>query len=292
MAGIFAILSKLGVYVLLRLIMLTSGDGTALTEVAQTVLLFGGLATITFGAIGVLASQALGRLAGYSVLVSTGTLLTIIGVGGETSASGALFYMVSSTLTIAAFFLLIELIERGQDAGASVLAVSMEVYGDADEDDADDEIGVTMPGTMAVLAFCFSACAILLSGLPPLSGFVAKFAILSGMIGSGAGSDTAISTSAWVSATLLILSGLCALIAMTRSGIRTFWASIEGTVPRVLVIEVAPVLMLLTLTLVLTIGAGPVMRYMQETTATLSEPRNYINAVFEARRVGQEAARP
>lgn len=291
-AGIFAILSKLGVYVLLRLIMLTSGDGTALTEVAQTVLLFGGLATITFGAIGVLASQALGRLAGYSVLVSTGTLLTIIGVGGETSASGALFYMVSSTLTIAAFFLLIELIERGQDAGASVLAVSMEVYGDADEDDADDEIGVTMPGTMAVLAFCFSACAILLSGLPPLSGFVAKFAILSGMIGSGAGSDTAISTSAWVSATLLILSGLCALIAMTRSGIRTFWASIEGTVPRVLVIEVAPVLMLLTLTLVLTIGAGPVMRYMQETTATLSEPRNYINAVFEARRVGQEAARP
>ncbi|MCX8999543.1 monovalent cation/H+ antiporter subunit D [Rhizobiaceae bacterium BDR2-2] len=289
-AGIFAILSKLGIYILLRLVMLTSGDdGTLLTDVARFVLMAAGMATVTFGAIGVLASQALGRLAGYSVLVSSGTLLLVIGFGGADAAAGALFYLISSTLTIAAFFLLIELIERGQDAGASVLAVSMEVYGDVDEDDSDDEIGVIMPGTMAVLAVCFSACAILLSGLPPLSGFVAKFTILTGMIGAGGG---VIGAAAWLSAGLIIVSGLCALIAMTRSGIRTFWASIEGTVPRVLVIEVAPVLMLLTLTLALTVGAGPVMRYMEQTAAALSEPRNYINAVFEARRVGQEATRP
>ncbi len=289
-SGIFAILSKLGIYVLLRLTMLTSGDGPELSQVAHYVLLAGGLATVTFGAIGVLASQALGRLAGYSVLVSSGTLLAVLGLGGV-STSGALFYLISSTLTVAAFFLLIELIERGQDAGASVLAVSMEVYGDADEDESDDEIGVTMPGTMAVLAVCFSACAILLSGLPPLSGFVAKFAILTGVIGSGT-ADSAIGGFAWLAAALIIFSGLSALIAMTRSGIRTFWASIEGTVPRVLVIEMAPVLILLTLTLALTIGAGPVMRYMEETAATLSQPRNYINAVFEARRAGQEEARP
>ena len=289
-SGIFAILSKLGIYVLLRLTMLTSGDGQALSQVAHYVLLAAGLATVTFGAIGVLASQALGRLAGYSVLVSSGTLLAVLGLGGV-STSGALFYLISSTLTVAAFFLLIELIERGQDAGASVLAVSMEVYGDADEDETDDEIGVTMPGTMAVLAVCFSACAILLSGLPPLSGFVAKFAILTGVIGSGT-ANSAIGGFAWLAAALIIFSGLSALIAMTRSGIRTFWASIEGTVPRVLVIEVAPVLILLTLTLALTIGAGPVMRYMEETAATLSQPRNYINAVFEARRAGQEEARP
>ena len=289
-SGIFAILSKLGIYVLLRLTMLTSGDGQALSQVAHYVLLAAGLATVTFGAIGVLASQALGRLAGYSVLVSSGTLLAVLGLGGV-STSGALFYLISSTLTVAAFFLLIELIERGQDAGASVLAVSMEVYGDADEDETDDEIGVTMPGTMAVLAVCFSACAILLSGLPPLSGFVAKFAILTGVIGSGT-ANSAIGGFAWLAAAHIIFSGLSALIAMTRSGIRTFWASIEGTVPRVLVIEVAPVLILLTLTLALTIGAGPVMRYMEETAATLAQPRNYINAVFEARRAGQEEARP
>lgn len=288
--AIFAILSKLGIYVLLRLTMLVFGEGTLpMADIARSVLLYAGLATVVFGAIGVLASQALGRLAGYSVLVSSGTLLAVIGLGGATASSGLLFYLVSSTLTIGAFFLLIELVERGQDAGASVLAVTMEVYGDVDEDESDDEIGVTMPATMAMLSVCFSACAILLSGLPPLSGFIAKFTILSGVIGTNAPATT---PAAWATAALIILSGLCALIAMTRSGIRTFWASIEGTVPRVLVIEMAPILILLGLTLGLTAGAGPVMRYMDETTVMLSNPRNYIDAVFEARRIGQEAIRP
>ncbi|MCA0256214.1 MAG: monovalent cation/H+ antiporter subunit D [Proteobacteria bacterium] len=289
-AGIFAILSKLGIYIILRLSMLVLGNDTLpMASMARDVLLYAGLATVVFGAIGVLASQALGRLAGYSVLVSSGTLLAVIGFGGATASSGALFYLVSSTLTMGAFFLLIELVERGQDAGASMLAVTMEVYGDVDEDEADDEIGVTMPATMAVLSVCFSACAILLSGLPPLSGFVAKFTILSGVIGANAPTAT---SAAWITATLIILSGLCALIAMTRTGMRTFWASIEGTVPRVLVIEVAPVLILLTMTLALTAGAGPVMRYMDDTITMLSDPRNYINAVFEARRIAEGAIKP
>ena len=170
-----------------------------------------------------------------------------------------------------------------------MLAVTMEVYGDVDEDEEDDEIGVTMPATMAVLSVCFSACAILLSGLPPLSGFIAKFTILSGVIGANAPTAT---SSAWLTSSLIILSGLCALIAMTRTGMRTFWASIEGTVPRVLVIEVAPVLILLTMTLALTAGAGSVMRYMDDTTAMLADPRNYINAVFEARRIVEEGVQP
>lgn len=289
-AGIFAILSKLGIYIILRLSMLVLGNDTLpMASLARDVLLYAGLATVVFGAIGVLASQALGRLAGYSVLVSSGTLLAVIGFGGATASSGALFYLVSSTLTLGAFFLLIELIERGQDAGASMLAVTMEVYGDVDEDEEDDEIGVTMPATMAVLSVCFSACAILLSGLPPLSGFIAKFTILSGVIGANAPTAT---SSAWLTSSLIILSGLCALIAMTRTGMRTFWASIEGTVPRVLVIEVAPVLILLTMTLALTAGAGPVMRYMDDTTAMLADPRNYINAVFEARRIVEEGVQP
>lgn len=290
--SLFAILSKLGIYIILRLLMLVGGEDLAIGSFGGSVLLYGGIATIAFGAIGVLASQALGRLGGYFVLVSSGTLLAAIGFGSVASAPGALFYMVSSTLTMGAFFLLVELIERGQDAGASVLAVSMEVYGDADEDETDDEVGVIMPGTMAVLAVCFSVCAILLSGLPPLSGFIAKFALLTGIIGASAPGGESLGAQAWLVAGIIIFSGLSALIALARTGIRTFWASIEGTVPRVLVIEVAPVLILLTLTLALTVGAGPVMRYMEATTATLTEPRNYINAVFEARRIGQEATRP
>jgi multicomponent K+:H+ antiporter subunit D len=282
-AGLFAIMSKLGIYVILRLTMLLFAEGPS-AGFGAVVLLYGGMATLIFGIIGVLASQALGRVAGFSVLVSSGTLLMVLGINDGAVSSGALLYLVSSTLTISAFFLLIELVERGQDAGANVLAVTMEAYGDADEQVPDQEEGVTMPRTMAVLGICFAACGILLSGLPPLSGFIAKFAMLSAMMGTGA-IGVPPTAAVWVLIVLMILSGIAALVSMTRAGIRTFWSSIEGTVPRVLVIEIVPVLFLLSLTLALTIQAGPAMQYMDTTIRTLSKPSNYINAVRDAVRV-------
>jgi len=279
-AGVFAILSKLGIYVILRLTMLLFGVGPS-AGFGSTFLLYGGIATLIFGTIGVLASQALGRLAGFSVLVSSGTLLMVIGISDGAVSSGALLYLVSSTLTISAFFMLIELVERGQDAGANVLAVTMEAYGDADEYEPEEGDGVTMPGTMAILGTCFAACAILLSGLPPLSGFIAKFAMLSAMMGTGA-IGVPPTAAIWTLSILVILSGVAALISMTRAGIRTFWTSIEGTVPRVLVIEILPVMFLLALTLALTVQAGPAMQYMDTTIRTLANPKLYIDAVRNA----------
>lgn len=293
-AAIFAIMSKVGIYVIARLSFLlfgqTAGESAGFGHDA---LLVGGIATIVFGTIGVLASQALGRLAGFSVLVSSGTLLAAMGTGNPTVAAGALYYLVSSTLTISAFFLLIELVERGQDAGANVLAVTMEAYGDGEEDEEEDEVGVTMPGTMAVLGTCFAACGILLAGLPPLSGFIAKFSMLSAILNpSGLGANDSVSTLSWWIVFLIVFSGLAALISMTRAGIRTFWGSLEGTVPRVLVIEIAPILLLLGMTLAMTVAAGPIMRYMQETARILDLPESYIQGVMTAPRAvsGQGAA--
>jgi multicomponent K+:H+ antiporter subunit D len=279
-AGIFAIMSKLGIYIILRLTMLLFGEGPS-AGFGADVLLYGGVATLIFGTVGVLASQALGRLAGFSVLVSSGTLLMVLGINDGAISSGALLYLVSSTLTISAFFMLIELVERGQDAGAIVLAVTMEAYGDADDDEPEEGDGVTMPGTMAILGICFAACGILLSGLPPLSGFIAKFAMLSAMMGTGA-IGVPPTAAVWVLVFLVILSGIAALISMTRAGIRTFWSSLEGTVPRVLVIEIVPVMFLLFLTLALTVQAGPAMQYMDTTIRSLSNPRIYIDAVRNA----------
>ncbi len=286
--GIFAIMSKVGIYVIARLSFLlfgqTAGDSAGFGHDA---LLIGGIATIVFGTIGVLASQALGRLAGFSVLVSSGTLLAAMGTGNPMVAAGALYYLVSSTLTISAFFMLIELVERGQDAGANVLAVTMEAYGDGDDDDEEDEVGVTMPGTMAVLGTCFAACGILLAGLPPLSGFIAKFSMLSAILNpQGLSANNTVSTLSWWLVFLIVFSGLAALISMTRAGIRTFWGSLEGTVPRVFVIEIAPVMLLLAMTLAMTVQAGPIMRYMQETARILDLPESYIQGVMTAPRAG------
>jgi multicomponent K+:H+ antiporter subunit D len=289
-AAIFAILSKVGVYVILRLSLLFFVETPDSSPGFGSWLLFiGGMATIAFGTIGVLASQALGRLAGFSVLVSSGTLLATMGLLQVEVTAGALFYLVSSTLAIAAFFLLIELIERGQDSVANVLAVTMEAFGeDGDEEEEEEVVGVSIPGTLAILGISFAACAILLAGLPPLSGFVAKFAMLTAMLNpDGFGQGGAVHPSAWWLVAMLIISGFAALISMSRAGIRAFWAPLEVRVPRVLLVEIAPVAVLLVMTLALTTQAGPVMRYMEATATSLYAPQSYIEGVMEAPRASR-----
>ncbi len=291
-AAVFAIMSKVGIYVLLRLSPLMFGISAGSSYgFGNDWLYFGGMVTLAFGLIGVVASQAMGRLASYSILVSSGTLLAAIGSGNTAMTGAALFYMVSSTLTIAAFFLLIELIERGQDAAANVLAVTMEAYGDDEEEEDEDEVGAVLPATLAVLGTFFGICAILLIGLPPFSGFIAKFLILAAVFNGDSPTPQLampVSPASWALVALLLLSGLSALIAMTRTGIRTFWASLEGNVPRVLVREVVPIAGLLAICLALTIAAGPAMRYMDETARSLHNPASYISSVLNAPRAGTE----
>ena len=173
--------------------------------------------------------------------------------------------------------MLVELVERGQDAGALVLAVTMELYGDADNEVPEEGQGATMPATLAILGICFAACAVLLSGLPPLSGFVAKFIMLSALVGPGSvGAPTA---TAMLFIFLIILGGLATLIAFTRAGIRTFWSSIEGTVPRVLVLEIVPIMLILAITASLAVKAGPALAYTDATVRTIADPQVYIEAV-------------
>jgi multicomponent K+:H+ antiporter subunit D len=288
-AAIFAVMSKVGIYVVLRLWLLLFGPGAG--ESAQfggDWLLYGGMTTIAFGMFGILAAQETGRLAGYAVLVSSGTLLAAIGFGQAGVTAGALYYLVSSTLTISAFYLLIELVERGRELGADMLAVTREAYGEGDEDETEEEavVGFAIPGTMALLGISFLFCAVLLAGLPPLSGFIAKFAMLASLLdAAGSGPVPAID---WGYVALMILSGLAALIAMLRAGINAFWAE-EREVPRVRVIEMAPIAVLLALTLVLTLQAGPAMRYMETTARALHDPVQYIDGVLAAPRIGREA---
>jgi multicomponent K+:H+ antiporter subunit D len=289
-AALFAIMSKLGVYVILRLWTLAFGPGAgALAGFGGEWLLFTGMLTIAFGTIGVLASQSLPRLAGCSVLVSSGTLIAAIGTGGGTVIGSALFYLVSSTLGIAALFMLVELVERMRDPGADVLAVTMEAYNESNEDDPGEEIGVAIPATIAILGGSFIACALLLAGLPPLAGFIGKFGIMAALLQTDGSS---VQASAWILIGLLTVSGLATLIAMTRTGISSFWARIDDSVPRVRVIEMTPVVCLLLLCLGLTVGGGPAMRYMEATTKALQAPQDYVTGVLGAPRVGSADGGP
>lgn len=281
-SAVFAIMSKIGVYIILRLWLLLFGEASgASAGFGGTWLLYSGIATLAFGAIGVLASQSMVRLASYSVLVSSGTLIAVIATGYASVTAAALFYLISSTLGLSAFFMLTELLGRGDELGADMLAVTREAYGDDDEDNLkeDAEIGVAIPATAALLGLCFIGCALVLTGLPPLSGFLAKFAMLTALFNSSKG-DVAVPVVTWALLALLILSGLMTLIAMTRAGIRTFWTPEAWTAPRVRIIEMMPVAVLIAACAMLTVQAEPAMRYMQAAATSLHAPEDYIRSVL------------
>ncbi|MGE3712275.1 MAG: monovalent cation/H+ antiporter subunit D [Hyphomicrobiaceae bacterium] len=283
-AAIFAVLTKVGAYIVLRLwLLLFGGEAGASAQFGGEWLLLGGMATVAFGAIGSLASQDMARLAAFSVLVSSGTVLAAIGMGQVGVTGAALFYLISSTFGLGAFFLLIELVERGREPGADVLAVTREIYGDENELEDSVEVGIAIPATMGILGLAFIGCALVISGLPPLSGFIAKFALLTAALNPQAAQDDAVPIAAWILLVAVMLSGLAALIAMTRAGIRTFWASPDRTVPRVRLIEIAPVAALLLLCAIQTIQAGPIMRFMQATAQSLHAPHDYIRGVLGSR---------
>ncbi len=276
-AALFAVLTKVGVYVVLRTWSLFFGSQAgASAGFGSEWLTYGGMATLAFGTIGVLASQELSRLASYSLLVSSGTLLAAIGIASAPVTSAALFYLVASTLGVSALFFLTELMERGRAPGADMLAVTAEAFVEPDEDlDPEEEVGIAIPATMALLGVSFACCAVILAGLPPLAGFIGKFALLHALLGA-----KPIPGVSWLMLVLLILSGFATIIGMVRAGVRRFWASQAGNVPRVRVIEIVPIVLLLALCAALTIGPGAAMRYVDAAAQALHAPRGYIDQVL------------
>ena len=287
-AAVFAIMTKVGVYVILRLSMLMFGAGAgAAAQFGAGVLIAGGMATVAFGLLGVLASQGLGRMAAHLVLVSSGTVLAATGfvLAGASPQilAGALFYLLGSTLATSALFLLIEPMSREEGGIAAMLALTADAYGlDEREEDRQPEIGIAIPGTLTVLGLCFGVFAMVLAGLPPLPGFIGKFGILRGLLGSAAVSPVM----SWAFTALLLLAGFATLIGLVRIGIQTFWAS-DGEPPRVFAQEFAPILLLVVLLMVLTVKADAAMRYMQQTANALLQPSIYAQGVLGAPRAAE-----
>ncbi len=282
-AAMFAIMAKVGVYVLIRLSFLVFGAAAGVsTGYGALVLITGGLATVAYGFLGVLASQSLGRMAAHLVLVSSGTVLASAGFvlegAGTGILAGALFYLLSSTLATAALFLLIEPMSREEGGIAALLALTADAYG-LDEREEQPEVGLAVPGTLAVLGLSFGVCVLALTGLPPLSGFIGKLGMLRGILAA----ELPVPALGWAFVALVILSGLATLIGLVRIGIQTFWAT-ESEPPRVLALEIAPVLVLVSLLFVLTLKAEVTMRYMQQTARAIISPTIYAEGVLGAPR--------
>lgn len=295
--GIFAILTKVGVYAVLRTwTLLFSAAAGPSAEFGGPWLIAAGLVTVGLAAVGMMGSQRLGFLAGFSVIISAGTLLAAIGFGQRALTGGALYYLVHSTLTASALLLLIDLVDRWRNAGTTPIDLAPFLTASLDEErevnlDDDEErlVGRPIPASTAFLGLAFLTCSLLVMGLPPLSGFVGKVAMLRAAL--GADGET-VSPATWAFLAALIGSGLLSLVAMSRAGIRYFWTAELLDLPRVRMAEGVPVAVLLAACVGLTVGAEPVLRFTQASADALLSPTPYIDAVFAAQPVVHELEGP
>ncbi|MFA5702447.1 MAG: monovalent cation/H+ antiporter subunit D [Advenella sp.] len=281
-AALFAIMTKVGIYALVRMgsLLLPTGAPAAFGGDWMYAI---GLGTLLFGTLGILAEKNTGRLVGYSIILSSGTLLTALGMPGVTLTGPSLFYLISSVLTTGAFFMLVELIKRTESFGSNVLSVSFEAFGldeDKTSDYSGDVVGVAIPAALAFLGLSFFTCAILIACMPPFSGFVAKFALLSSALELTDNNLTGPSISAWLLVIAMLASGLATVIALGRSGVRLFWNSGTLQTPKLSIREAIPVSVLLLSCIALSIFAGPVMDFLADTASSLDDPNQYINAVI------------
>ncbi|MBV6827115.1 monovalent cation/H+ antiporter subunit D [Pseudomonas sp. PD9R] len=305
-AAMFAIMTKVGIYTLLRLwTLLFSGQAGASAYFGGDWLIYGGMATIVCAALAILAAQRLERMASLSILVSAGILLSAIGFAQPNLIGAALFYLVSSTLALSALFMLAELIERSRSAIeipledenemlARPIESSQPVKGINLDDDQKAVIGQVIPWTMAFLGLSFIACSLLIIGMPPLSGFIGKLSLLNALLnplGLGNGSDAPVSNAAWGLLALLVLSGLASLIAFSRLGIQRFWTPEERPSPILRRLECVPIFALLGLSILLTFKAEPLLRYTQAAADALNNPQQYVMAVLGTRAVPSPEAK-
>ncbi|GJD98136.1 monovalent cation/H+ antiporter subunit D [Methylobacterium isbiliense] len=279
-AAILSILSKVGVYVVVRLSLLLFGaESGASAGFGAQWLLAGGIATLAFGTFGLLAARDLARAAGFAVMISSGTVLAALGSGSAAAVSGALFYLAGSTLAAATLFLLAEILQRGRDPAASATEA---VFDDEDLDPFEDDdtvVALDIPAIVALLGAAYLVCALMLAGLPPLAGFIGKLAILSGLAGAAAPAGP-VAASSWLLVGALLLSGLGTLIPLLRFGIFNFWVPLEGPSPALRTAEAAALAGLVAGCLALSLWGGPALAYAEATARWLASPAGYVDAVL------------
>jgi len=281
--AVFSLMTKVGVYAVLRIgTLLASGDEqVSFIDVGS---FYGGAATIAYATIGMLASHQLGRIVSYCVVASAGLMFMALGLRIDALTAPILLYLVSSVLATSAFFMINGLAQRTRTAptrAAADLAPLPDItylgFGIERHEDPfspRDEIGVAIPGAMAFLGLAFVCCVVLVVGLPPFSGFVAKFALLRSAL-DGAGME-------WHALTFcaaVLATGAATLVALIRVGLGLFWAVRDRTTPRLRVIEAGPAAVLVLLSLALTVGVGPVMTYLDSAARSLHSPQVYIRVV-------------
>jgi multicomponent K+:H+ antiporter subunit D len=263
-AVLFAIMTKVGIYSILRVhgalfeaMPPTASAALPLAGLALPWLLSAGLATLLLGAAGALAARDLRVLVAWSVVVSAGTLLAALGLGTVPATAAALYYLPHSTFAAGAAFVAVEVIARRRAGSSAPVA-------------ADYRIDAARPVRDAPwIAALFFVTALVVAGLPPASGFIAKALLL----------DAAAATPAhaWIWSVVL-LSSLVMVVALSRCASAVFWGpstvqvapppAAQGTATGGHGLLLAA-LLLLGCGLLMALFADPTYEYLRQTASAL-----------------------
>jgi len=298
--AVFALMTKVGVYVVLRLFsLLFHADAGASAGFGSAWLLGGGMLSMTFGALGMLGAQRATHMAGFGAILSSGTLLAAASFSHPALTAGLLYYLPSSTLGISALFLLADVVDRWRSAQSSgepyeddeapfLNAELLPTEGFNLDEEEELLIGRAIPAAAAFVGNGFLLATLVVAGLPPLSGFIGKLAMLTALLnplglGAASYSDNAAQADwrAWLLAALLIATGLLALLALVRAGIRHFWSGNEGGNPTLRSAEGLPIALLLGACLLMSVQARALTDYTQRTADALLQPEGYVRALLE-----------
>lgn len=259
-AALFAIMTKVGVYSIIRVhaVILGEGGGHAAFAVEPWLLPMA-LLSIAVGVLGALSAHSLARLVSYLTIASVGTILAGIGLFTPEAMSASLYYMVHSTLVISALFLLVELIA-------------------AQRGDVGDRLQPAAPMAQPVLlGLMLLLGAASVAGLPPLPGFLGKVMILQ--------SASASPAQVWIW-TVVLMAGFLTLIGLARAGSILFWNVLSSDASQVPAGHswrlTSATLGLMALSLLLAVAASPMKRYTDATARQLTDRASYAEAVLGA----------
>ncbi|MFC7475040.1 monovalent cation/H+ antiporter subunit D [Dankookia sp. GCM10030260] len=254
-AALFAVLTKVGIYALVRLssVAFDAAPGAGLFS---PWLLPMALATVAVATAGVLAARRLAAMVAHLLLLSTGMLAAALAEGGMPMLAALLYYLPHTTLVSAALFLLVGRIAAARGEAGDRLIRSARMPGDA------------------WLGTAFLVLAVAVSGLPPLSGFLGKLMMLSAAPATAAG---------YVLWAVFILSGFVAALGLARAASTLFWERGRVEVPLVPAAgRAATWALLLALGCVpaLVLGAAPLSAYARATAEQLAARQPYLQAVL------------
>ncbi|MDI1260720.1 monovalent cation/H+ antiporter subunit D [Aquabacterium sp.] len=256
-AALFAIMTKVGVYAIVRVHGVVFGDGGG--ESAMVVapwLLPLAMGTSVLGALGALAARTLPTLVAWLTVASVGTILTAVGLFSVAAWSAAFYYMAHSTLAVAGLFLLVELVS-------------------AQRGDVGDRLAPASPVAQPVrLGLMLLLAAASMAGLPPLPGFLGKLMVLMASQGSIA--------QAWVWSVVLIV-GFISLVALARAGSLLFWnvrpdlpSSSSGASAELIIATLS----LLVMGVLMSVFAAPLKHFTDAAARQLQDRQAYGHAVL------------